>query len=410
MTTVSRRGDYTFQYNQRQNRHGWLRLTPAYSVKLVEEIGQQIELDVGDRSVILDPFSGTATTGLVATQIGLTAHLLDINPFLVWFGNTKCTDYTPDELAELQCLIPVIVQTYKRFVGHSLWLPSIHQIERWWSESTLQILAAIHHVLVQHVGQPGTDHTGDLLWIAFCRVMMDTSAAAFNHVSMSFQQETTNHTTQTIDLFFSEIATHILHSARYQMPGYARVFPADSRLAPPDMGVRYTHVITSPPYPNRMSYIRELRPYMYWTGFLNQAVEAGSLDWDSIGGTWGVATSRLKDWRPELDDLPASLYELCAEIEESNQKNALLMSRYVHKYFHDMHQHFRSLRVALAPGARLKYVVGNSSFYGVQAPTEQLLARSLAQLGYTQIAHHVVRKRNSKKELFEYCLSATWNG
>lgn len=410
MTAVSRRGDYTFQYNQRQNRHGWLRLTPAYSVKLVEEIAQQIELDVGDRSVILDPFSGTATTGLVATQIGLTAHLLDINPFLVWFGNTKCTDYTPDELAELQCLIPVIVQTYKRFVGHSLWLPSIHQIERWWSESTLQILAAIHHVLVQHVGQPGTDHTGDLLWIAFCRVMMDTSAAAFNHVSMSFQQETTNHTTQTIDLFFSEIATHILHSARYQMPGYARVFPADSRLAPPDMGVRYTHVITSPPYPNRMSYIRELRPYMYWTGFLNRADEAGSLDWESIGGTWGVATSRLKEWQPAQSALPDGLPELCAKIEQSHEKNGLLMGRYVYKYFHDMHQHFQNLRPALAPGARLKYIVGNSSFYGIQVPTEEILAHSLAQLGYTRIERQIVRKRNSKKELFEHCLSAIWDG
>jgi DNA modification methylase len=41
--------------------------------------------------VILDPFSGTATTGLVAAEEGLSAQLFDINPFLVWFGNAKIT-------------------------------------------------------------------------------------------------------------------------------------------------------------------------------------------------------------------------------------------------------------------------------------------------------------------------------
>ena len=42
-----------------------------------------------------------------------------------------------------------------------------------------------------------------------------------------------------------------------------------------------------------MSYIRELRPYMYWLGILENARDTGELDWSAIGGTWGVATSRL---------------------------------------------------------------------------------------------------------------------
>lgn len=50
-----------------------------------------------------------------------------------------------------------------------------------------------------------------------------------------------------------------------------------------------------------MSYIRELRPYMYWLGFLNKAKEAGELDWKAIGGTWGIATSRLSCWERSED-------------------------------------------------------------------------------------------------------------
>ena len=35
---MKQRSDYTFKYNKQQGRHGWLRLTPAYSIKLVKEI------------------------------------------------------------------------------------------------------------------------------------------------------------------------------------------------------------------------------------------------------------------------------------------------------------------------------------------------------------------------------------
>ena len=87
---VTQRSDYTFKYNKKPGRHGWLRLTPAYSVKLVTEIIDSIPED----AFILDPFSGTATTGLVAAERKLSAHCLDINPFLIWLGNAKCRNYS----------------------------------------------------------------------------------------------------------------------------------------------------------------------------------------------------------------------------------------------------------------------------------------------------------------------------
>jgi len=42
---VAKRSDYTFKYNKKLGRHGWLHLTPAYSVKLVTEIIDNIPED-----------------------------------------------------------------------------------------------------------------------------------------------------------------------------------------------------------------------------------------------------------------------------------------------------------------------------------------------------------------------------
>jgi len=401
---ITQRSDYTFKYNQKLGRHGWLRLTPAYSVKLVKEIIDNIRGD----SFILDPFSGTATTGLVAAEHGLSAHCFDINPFLIWFGNAKCRNYSNTELSRLKTKIDISLVECQSLVKKDNWLPDIHNITRWWCEYTLKVLAALRQALVNQFGEPKEDDVSALAWIAFCRLIIETSAAAFNHVSMSFHDEVTKYEIEQIECLYLKIVDAIVQSASEYIAGSATVYFADCREFVAINDVKYSHIVTSPPYPNRISYIRELRPYMYWTKFLNIAREAGELDWKAIGGTWGIATSRLQHWESNEVELPDSLKLVVSQILKTKEKNALLMANYVWKYFHDMHLHFYNLRNNLKKGAVLSYIVGNSSFYGVPVHTEKLLEDSLKSLGFTNIDSKVIRKRNSKKELFEYCVYATW--
>lgn len=109
MTALAeQRSDYTFKYNTKMGRHGWLRLTPAYSVKLVQELVSETPKD----SFILDPFSGTATTGLCAIEMGMNAHLCDINPFLIWFGNTKLFNFSGKKLNDLEKIFDDILNDF----------------------------------------------------------------------------------------------------------------------------------------------------------------------------------------------------------------------------------------------------------------------------------------------------------
>lgn len=401
---VRQHPEYTFKYNRMLGRHGWLRLTPAYSVKLVKEIVDKVP----DNSLILDPFSGTATTGLVAAELGLSAHCLDINPFLVWFGNAKCRHYPDTELKKLKSRVEKALTQCKTICHQENWIPGMHNIERWWCGGTLKSLATLRQAIVNQFGEPTDGDISALAWIAFCRLIIETSSAAFNHVSMSFHDEVITYETEQVESFYYHIVCAIAESARTNITGSASVHFSDSRDSVCINGARYSHVVTSPPYPNRISYIRELRPYMYWTKFLNTAREAGELDWETIGGTWGTATSKLQHWKSCGLEPPALLKQIVCQILETKEKNALLMANYVWKYFHDMHLHFKCLKKNLRKGAELSYIVGNSSFYGVQVCTDDLLKDSLESLGFTNIGSKFVRKRNSKKELFEYCVHATW--
>jgi len=307
---VTQRSDYTFKYNKKLGRHGWLRLTPAYSVKLVTEIIDNIPED----AFILDPFSGTATTGLASAERNLSAHCLDINPFLIWLGNAKCKNYSETELRKLGSEIKKSLAECKAIVNQDNWRPDIHNINRWWCEDTLKVLAALRQALVNRLGEPLEDNVSALAWIAFCRLIIETSSAAFNHVSMSFHDEVATFEIEQVESLYLEIINAITQNAGEKLADSASVHLADSREPVSIYSVKYSHVVTSPPYPNRISYIRELRPYMYWTKFLDTAREAGELDWKAVGGTWGVATSRLQKWNPDGVKPPEALKPIVTQI------------------------------------------------------------------------------------------------
>lgn len=195
----------------------------------------------------------------------------------------------------------------------------------------------------------------------------------------------------------------VLGGARENPAGRVRVHLADSRqLAKKDAGL-VDCVITSPPYANRMSYIRELRPYMYRMA--------------AMPGTWigkplealGVATSRLGKWTAPPHGFQSELLSDAVEgIRKAENKNGQLLANYVSKYFSDMWSHFQSLIGVLNNGARIHYIVGNSTFYGVLVPVEQIYAEMLSQLGFSNVECVPIRKRNSKKELIEFDVRARW--
>ncbi len=209
-----------------------------------------------------------------------------------------------------------------------------------------------------------------------------------------------------LDVFARESAS-ILRGAAVDLPGVATFVRCDSRemdaadLVPCDL------LLTSPPYVNRMSYIRELRPYMYWLRYLDEAGDAAELDWTAIGGTWGVATSRLTTWTAATPTpVDAALTAVCDRIAADGGRSGPLLANYVRRYFVDMWAHFQAAYKHVASGGRATYIVGNSTFYGHLVPAEAWYADMLAEAGFGPVNVTAIRKRNSKKELFEYEVTA----
>lgn len=406
---LRQRTDYTHKPNLKTGRHGWLRLTPAYSVKVVEEVIGRYDGRYDRPMRVFDPFCGTATTALSAAYHGHHGVTTDINSFLIWLGRAKVAQYSAEEIEATRDAGKQAVALVRCGSVVPVPIPPIHNIERWWPAAALQFLCSLRASLEQ-VSAPGSP-VQTLLMVAFCRTLIGLSNAAFNHQSMSFKDALP---LLPLDLnmgdLYVEDLRFVLAGAAQNPEGTGEILLDDARDLSKVPG-GFDLVVTSPPYANRMSYIRELRPYMYWLGFLMNGRDAGELDWKAIGGTWGIATSRLLEWsRPVEVFRSAHLEGVLKEVAHTDNKNGHLLSLYIDKYFVDMWAHLQALCGKVSPGGQVHYIVGNSTFYGVLLAVEQVYAEMMLSLGFRDVTCRAIRKRNSKKELVEFDVTGTWPG
>jgi hypothetical protein len=348
---------------------------------------------------------------LVCSEEGVLAETTDINPFLLWLGRAKCASYSSNDLLEARRASQDVLNAIRSTNGVKPWVPPLFQIEKWWGPPILEKVGKARAIIEDKKDQIGASAL-DLLKVAFCRMMIETANVSFGHQSMSFKQpgdqmllDIPDDGSEIVASSWSDAADSILKAAESPIPAQARFVKCDARTLTHELEKNaFDCVITSPPYPNRMSYIRELRPYMYWLGYLEDARQAGELDWEAIGGTWGCATSNLMKWsRPDGLEVPYEGFQtILAAIANANVQSGPVLSRYVEKYFCDMVGHVSELFNIVRPGGTVHYVVGNSKFYEVMLPVESIFASLFDSAGFVETRVETIRKRTSKKELFEY--------
>ena len=242
--SLTQRADYTQAHNAKSGRYGWLRLTPAYSLKIVNEILATYD-DLSEINV-LDPFCGTGTTALCAAYRGQTAVTTDVNPFLVWFSRVKTDSYSSRLIAELRQAGHAICDDIRYERVPKVPAPHIHNIERWWSPVDLDFLCALKGAIDTRFHN--NNKRRSILLIAFCRMLLDLSNAAFNHQSMSFKSnfQTTFDFGTDLKRAFLRYLDVVLDGAEQNPMGQVKVALADARrLLKKETGL-VDCVITSP--------------------------------------------------------------------------------------------------------------------------------------------------------------------
>ena len=384
--------------------HRWFRLTPSFGPDLV---GKALsDMDTRPRSVVLDPFAGAGTTLIEAKFEGHKAIGFEINPLLHFVCKTSlkwglCTSSLREELA----LIGDRVSQRKAEVrGRSVQevgyaLPPIHNVFRWWREDVLLDLL----ILLEAIR--GGSRQTDFFELALAGVLVpDLTNVSLGRLQLHFIDRTGD-TIRVWETFKAHALTMVCDMekvAALSDVGEGEVYNVDSTN--PEVGGTLPlvdRVVTSPPYPNRYSYVWNTRPHLYLLGFFNGTKEASALDLKTIGGTWGTATSVLRKGRVE-PAFKVTEREVSPLAEEIRKKDNL-MANYVMKYFNTLAQQIVSQDRLLKRDAQVAYVVGCSWIKDVYIETDVLLGKIFEglDLGYKVRRIERFRQRHSGKDLHE---------
>jgi hypothetical protein len=397
----------TFKGGRDRLAHKWYRLTPSYSPELVTRI---IEEFGNEHTRVLDPFSGRGTTAIECQIQNIPCLGIEINPMLQFAGkvslnwNIKSKDFT--KTAEK--LFAEFLNFKKENIGKSslevseiyeVGFPQIHNVHRWWREDVLCDLLVLKGIITNF---EMSDQMRDLFFLNLSNIIVDVANITLGRLQLHFIDRD-GHEINSLSAFkesCQSVANDLLELNELGVENKSKIILGDStQMANLVEGYDPNLIITSPPYPNRYSYVWNTRPHLYFMDFFTTPREAGNLDADTIGGTWGTATSRhMKGEFQYTDEVSAKV--ISPIVDEIREKD-LLMSNYVAMYFDDMYRHILQLNQCIKSGAICAYVVGNSRIKKSIVETDVILGDLFKSCGYRLIRFEEIRRRNSGKELHE---------
>ncbi len=385
--------------------HRWFRLTPSFGPHLVGHILDKF--GATEKSVVLDPFCGAGTTPIECKRQGLSCYGFEINPVLQFVGNQSL--YWDLEADLLRQSLAKLKQRYQKRRRHlknvslmdsGLSVPPIHRVDRWWREDVLKDLLILKKAISS--GRGDTPKTVQFLQLGLLAVLVpELTNVSLGRLQLHFINRDDD-SISVWDSFESHVNMMIEDIGSLHKGGasHQKIYLQNAtEVQSADYDWRADVVITSPPYPNRYSYVWNTRPHLYMLDYISEKHEAGLIDLDTIGGTWGVATTRLK--KGLIEPAYPIVDELISPIANKIRQADNLMANYLMKYFNLLSKQILAMKPLLKPGAQISYVVGNSWLKGSYVETDKLLLQLFKGLGYVPKDVERFRRRNSGKDLFE---------
>jgi hypothetical protein len=355
---------------------------------------------------VIDPFSGRGTTSIECQKQGIQALGIEINPLLQQVGNksliwnTSYLHLLGDYLTEVSSLS----EKYKNFSLEDVIeafdtnIPIIHNVFRWWRQSVLKELI-IHRQLML---KESYSSVKDYIWIALNKACLDCANIHRNHPTITFDDNhkreinVAHEVSKNLEIIREDLIS--LDGKQLSFSGLTSVNLGNStNNLTQQINCPVDFVITSPPYPNRYSYVHQTRPQLHFMEVLDNIGQATEIDLQAVGGTWGRATSVLQR---ELLVVPTEIKPYLTYYEELENKS-ILMCNYATKYFIDMWKHIKLIKEVKANQFRGAYVVGNSRLSEVDIFTESILSTLFRHEGFDVEKIVAFRKRGGKKRLYE---------
>jgi tRNA G10 N-methylase Trm11 len=397
----------TFADNMDEPVHRWFRFPAGFSAELVRETIRVFKIDKS--SIILDPFTGSGTTNVVAESLGINSIGVELHPLLAWVARVKT--YWAFDLSALKSEIEKLFNKLDHEINSRAdrLIKDVHLkpelLLKCYPPRTLAELYAIKEIVEEIPDQ----HLRDFFLLALLSTLRDATDVdvGWPYVLprkrkkkalpplIAFKQRVRMQYDDLVEVR-SKLGEKIPETIIYEEDArrLTRILDRNS----------IDFVFTSPPYLNNYDYADRTRLELYFLGW--------ALSWREISEkirkklivscAHQAAELGLPEGLMPSDEIEESVREEL--IEKSRLLNRIKYTRggkkdydiMVVAYFNDMVKAMKEIYEVMKDRAYFAMVVGDSAPYGVYIPTDEYLGKIGVGIGFKWYKIYVIRRRGHK--------------
>jgi hypothetical protein len=383
----------TFQESRQQGVHRWYPYVEGFSASYLRDVLVQ----QGDCANVYDPFGGAGTTQLTASWLGLPSFYSEINPFMAFVAETKVraaswagrnpelfasvasafSDQLTDEALDRRGSNISLAAYDAAFPGRDFF-----------EERPLRHLLAARDLAIELAS--ALPEIRSLLLLA-CAANAVRSSNMTRRADLR-RRRSDEYKKRVVDVpgFIRESVTKMISDIQWlpEETAEARKVSDDCRQLGEAFFEAFDLAITSPPYLNGTNYFRNTKIELWLLGFI--ASEADLTDYRARAIAAGINNvSKSRGRYQAFADVERVASDL--DIHAKDKRIPLL----IRHYFSDMHEVLIAVHRSLRPGRRFILDIGDSKFYGVHVPTDELLVAVGQRAGFELEDSRVLARRLS---------------
>ena len=360
-----------FADNKHQPIHRWFPYIEGYSHEMFDVAFAECEVD---EPIIFDPFAGSGTTCLAASQKGLRSVFCEVNPFMVWVTETKINSYqqcvgSGERLRKLARALDTTLATMDAPSEHPLL--TVNEYREFFTPQVANLIVNY----IRYVEDVLEGPLAQIAKLAIASCLVSTS----NMVRRPDLGRRRANGPAPLPLMPALISN--LHMFATDLDNRTNAPSVWTEFLTNDIrnlsmgGDTYDLIVTSPPYLNGTSYFRNTKLELLALGFMKTEDELGEFRTTSITASISNVSKRRS-----APDIISEVEIVAQDMDKYAYDNRVPLM--VRLYFSDMRKALAAMRQRVNEHARLYLDIGDSKFCGVHIPTDILLSEIAAHVGW----------------------------
>ena len=375
-------------------RHRWYYYKEGFSPNLVKDAIETYGID--SNNILLDPFNGSGTVTLTASENNIPSVGIEVNPFTAFVSKTKTLNTKKKVLSEL------FEKTYEKInIGKEY--PELETYSTFTELSNkkkwlfnLEVLRAFYggYSFVEKI----KSNASDLIKLALLTSIMEVANAKKDGKCLRYKpkwQEKNYNKNDFIKAFISNFIKIEQDLETHKINKQPLIYNSDTRNAlNNDYDKKFDLIITSPPYLNTFDYTDIYRPELFLGKFILSPNALYQLRLKTIR-----SHIQAKWQLPDINNIDSILLNDIFE-RLSKNKELLMNSRIPHMilaYFEDMKAIFQNLNKHSNKNAHFWMIVSNSAYANEEIPVDLILADIATKNGWKLKEIGVLRNIRKRK-------------